>query len=243
MKHTFTVSPLLFVFAVAGVSQTQQVTLNCSPSRSVGQVALVPPSGAPNRVEGREFNLPIGVAIDTSATPPILYVSDFNNNRVLAWRNATSFANGARADLVIGQPDLLSTSQQGPGRTFPAGLTAPTGIAVNSKGDLYVSDAGNNRVLRYPKPFNQQGQVTPDLWLGQPSLNGRNPNSTGQVSANGLVLSTSSSILVGTNLAFIRAGTCGWPIPEIFASSASPPTSSRATTAPPLPMSRSVSRT
>ena len=40
---------------------------------------------APNLVEGREFNNPQAIAIDSSATPPILYVADFGNNRVLAY--------------------------------------------------------------------------------------------------------------------------------------------------------------
>ena len=46
------------------------------------------------------------MAIDTSATPNRLYVADDDNNRVLGWNDAASFANGAAADLVIGQPDF-----------------------------------------------------------------------------------------------------------------------------------------
>jgi len=42
-------------------------------------------------VEGREFYSPQGIAVDNSATPPIVYVADTGNNRVLAWKNAASF--------------------------------------------------------------------------------------------------------------------------------------------------------
>src|SRR5262249_37961123 len=47
-------------------------------------------------------------------------------------------------------------------------LSGPTGLAVDpSNGALYVADAGNNRVLRYPRPVAQSGRITPDIVLGQ----------------------------------------------------------------------------
>src|ERR1035441_5087428 len=58
-----------------------QITLNTVPTREVGQPQLLAnpfsvPNVNPNLVEGREFYLPGSVALDTSVTPPILYVSD-----------------------------------------------------------------------------------------------------------------------------------------------------------------------
>src|SRR5208283_5824456 len=104
---------------------------------------------------------------------PMIYVADTLNNRVLAWKNATTFTNGQAADLVIGQPDQYTTTPSGPGTTFSTGLSYPTGLAVYN-GDLYVADSGNNRVLRYKAPFTQYAQTgsypTPDLYIGQPSL-------------------------------------------------------------------------
>jgi uncharacterized protein (TIGR03437 family) len=157
-----------------------QITLNTVPTREVGQPQLLAnpfqvPNVNPNLVEGREFYNPSGIALDTSATPPILYVSDTRNNRVLAWKNAASFTNGKPADLVIGQNDFFSTAANGPVRgtasAFSTGLAAPTGIAVD-QGDLYIADSGNNRVLRFRKPFNTtQGQLFPDLCIGQNSFN------------------------------------------------------------------------
>jgi len=41
---------------------------------------------APNLVEGRELLGPQAIAVDTSVTPPILYVADTFNSRVLAWK-------------------------------------------------------------------------------------------------------------------------------------------------------------
>ena len=87
-----------------------QTIFNPAPSRIVGQAVLqqqgVLTQIAPNLVEGREFNNPQAVALDLSVTPPILYVADFGNNRVLAWKSASGFTKGDYADLAIGQRDL-----------------------------------------------------------------------------------------------------------------------------------------
>jgi len=198
MKPTSVLS-LALLAATAVFAQTNGVTLNTTPSRAVGQPSqlpvTLPESGAPNLIEGRELFAPQSVALDTSVTPPILYVSDTGNNRVLAWKNATGFTTGQHADLVIGQPDFYSTAPQGPGQTYSTGLTQPTGVVVDSNGNLYVADSGNNRVLRYPKPFQQnQFPLTPNLIIGQPTLNSRTANFAGGVSDQGLVLSTTNSL-------------------------------------------------
>ena len=174
MKYSCLVfSIVLLSSAVAADAQTTPVTLNGSPSRQIGQPLLIPKTGNPNLVEGRELWRPNGIAFDPSTSPPLVYVADTLNNRVLAWKNSTGFSNGQAADLVIGQPDPYSTAPSGPGTTFTTGLSYPTGLAVY-KGDLYVADSGNNRVLRYKAPFAQYAQTgsypTPDLYVGQPSL-------------------------------------------------------------------------
>ena len=201
IKHT-SVFLLTLLGATAGFPQ---VTLNTVPARAIGQSILIPESGNPNLVEGRELYSPQGIAVDNSASPPIVYVADTGNNRVLAWKNAASFSNGATADLVIGQPDRFSTVPYGPGTTFSTGLYYPTGLAVY-KGDLYVVDSGNNRVLRYPKPFSQTSQVFPDLYIGQPSLSSRVPDQpNGQVSAQGIFTAGNNQTFVA-NIAFDSAG-------------------------------------
>lgn len=149
------------------VSMPGQVVLNSYPSREVGQATLSMKTTQPNLVEGKELSNPQGVAVDTSSSPPILYVSDTGNNRVLAWRNGSQFANGASADLVIGQPDQNTTSASG-----PLNLSGPTGLAIDKSGNLFVADSAHSRVLRYPAPFQQQqSPPVPDLALGQLSLN------------------------------------------------------------------------
>lgn len=175
------------------VSMAQQpVPVNQLPSRIAGHLPeqIPVPNMNPNLVEGRELFNPIGIALDTSVSPPILYVADNGNQRVLAWKNAASFSNGAPADLVIGQPDFVHTSAQGTGTN--SGFTDPTGVAVDSNGNLYVADRGNNRILRFPKPFAQQNGQFPDIVIGQPNLSTRTPNSpSGSTSDQGLNLAGS----------------------------------------------------
>src|SRR5881628_3185669 len=153
MRKSIVISAISLVIGLTGLAGTlsAQVLLNRIPSRAVGQPQLTVNTRNPNLVEGREFYAPQAVAIDNSVSPPILYVSDFFNHRVLAWKNALAFANGAKADFVIGQRDLFSTLQGGPGTSLTTGLNFPTGLAVDRSGNLFVIDAGNNRILRFPK--------------------------------------------------------------------------------------------
>jgi uncharacterized protein (TIGR03437 family) len=205
---------LILAFALLGAPAWPQITLNPLPSRTAGhpktpqleQNSLY--SVNPNLVEGRELYQPSGVAVDTSVSPTPIYVSDSSNNRVLAWKDATSFVNGQKADIVIGQNDFFTTWPQGPaqpahapgqGNPLQSGLNSPTGLAAIN-GDLYVADSGNNRVLRYPQPFANAGHV-PNLVIGQTSLGGSSANYTGAVSAQGVSLAGFTA-----NIAFDSSG-------------------------------------
>ena len=217
MKHIQIASSVVFLLStMAPVAETASVTLNTSPSRQIGQPLLIPKTSHPNPVEGRELWAPNGLALDTSTSPPMLYVADTLNNRVLGWKNAASFANGQMADLVIGQPDQYTTAPAGPGpttSTFSSGLWFPTGVTVY-KGDLYVADSGNNRILRYKAPFTQFAQTgsypTPDLYVGQPSLKSAKANypngASGTPTAQGICLASSSSNVMLAAIAFDANG-------------------------------------
>lgn len=195
-------SQCVFVLAAAiavpyGV--TGQTQFNQVPSRIVGQPALQQTGTltmvAPNLVKGCEFNGPEALALDTSSTPPILYVADTGNNRVLAWKNASAFTIATCADLVVGQRDLYSITAHGPGTTLSTGLAVPSAVAVDSKGNLYVADAGNNRIVRYPAPFQQTSSpLAPDLIIGQSDLNSRSVNQ-----GNSTPSATSLYFLSGAN--------------------------------------------
>ena len=167
---------VITVFSICAGTAFAQVTLNPVPTRAVGHArqlaGFAVDSGAPNLVEGREMYQPSGIALDTSVTPPILYVADTQNSRILVWQNALTFTNGKPADRIIGQLNQYSTAAYGPGTSRSTWMRAPSGLAVLD-GDLYVVDGGNNRVLRFRKPLNVPAdqQHVPDLVIGQTSMN------------------------------------------------------------------------
>ncbi|MEI9975178.1 MAG: hypothetical protein WDO73_25855 [Ignavibacteriota bacterium] len=126
---------VLTLAVLGGAPAYSQITLNQTAERAVGTPQLIVANSpqSPNLVEGRELFAPQSVALDNSVAPPRIYVSDYVNNRVLAWKNAASFTNGQIADLVIGQPDLLTTFQEGPApsrRKSPLFRAASRGRAV-----------------------------------------------------------------------------------------------------------------
>jgi sugar lactone lactonase YvrE len=118
----------------------------------------------------RGLAMPAIVAIDRSASPNHLYVVDAYN-RILGWRNAEGFANGAPADLVLGEsfqssPDIPGfCSGAGADHFCPYGSFNHGGLAVDSHGDLWVADIDNNRVLELDRPF--ESDAVADRVLGQ----------------------------------------------------------------------------
>lgn len=116
----------------------------------------------------RSMNLPSAVAIDRSHDPNALYVADLQNARVLGWRDVSRFKSGDPADLLIGQKDFFATERF---RSDNRSFASPNGLAVDSKGTLWVADTGNGRVLGFKWPFDPKAtpddNVTADFLIGQ----------------------------------------------------------------------------
>ena len=182
----------LALILLPAIAAWPQVVLDPMPARALGHPVATPGEQLfvanvnPNLVLGVELYSPEGIAVDTSGSSPILYVADTFNNRVLAWKNASSstLTNLQTPDKIIGQSNSQST--------LPAvngGLNVPTGLLVDSKGNLYITDSGNDRVVRYPTPFASGSSTTPDVVLGQLSPFTASSQS-GQPSATSLSLPT-----------------------------------------------------
>ncbi len=163
-------------------------------------------SNGPNVVEGRELQSPQGIAVDMSTGSAIIYIADSFNNRVLAYRYSTQLTEGSVADLILGQPNRFTNVAEGPGTSLTTGLSLPTGLAVDSAGNLYVADTGDNRIVRYPKPFAQPaGYQFPDLIIGQKSFSTNTPNAGG-IGPTTLQLNSNNSFMGRTGIAIDAAG-------------------------------------
>lgn len=94
-----------------------------------------------------------------------MYVADWNNNRVLGWQSASGFINGTGAVLFFGEPNPGAINAYLGGFTNST-LFHPSGVAVDSNGNVFVTDSGANRVLEYNTPFISGGQPVADEVFG-----------------------------------------------------------------------------
>jgi len=145
-------------------------------------------SSSMNGADSTSFFYPIAVAGDASGN---LYVCDYYN-RVMIFKNAAAKANGAAADYVLGQTGFATTGSG----TSANNLSLPSGLMVDSSGNLYVSDYSNNRVLIFK---NIRGRVdngtltngaAADYVLGQTSFfnNGNGLSSSAFWGVSGLAM-------------------------------------------------------
>ncbi|MDB5036801.1 MAG: uncharacterized protein JWQ35_329 [Bacteriovoracaceae bacterium] len=102
------------------------------------------------------INGPLGIWSDGTK----LFVADSNNKRVLIW-NKIPTVNQTAADLVLGQPDMISKTAS----TTNKGLAEPEFIISNGV-QLFVSDARNNRILIWSQ-IPTSSYTAADLVLGQ----------------------------------------------------------------------------
>jgi sugar lactone lactonase YvrE len=97
---------------------------------------------------------PSAYAVDKNGN---LYIADSGNCRILQFK--PPFVDGQAANAVIGQPDFTTTCG---GTASASVIGSATGVVIDKSGALWVSDTGNNRVLRFKSPFK-----TADIVLGQ----------------------------------------------------------------------------
>ena len=110
---------------------------------------------------------PSGLAIDPTGN---LYVADYNNGRVVQFR--PPFQNGMNASLELGVPSWDSPSDLNDLNCYhnpPAmSLCMPAGVTVDSKGDVWVADTWDGRVVEYQQPITQA--MDADIAIGHPNM-------------------------------------------------------------------------
>ena len=106
------------------------------------------------------FKEPLSVAVYND----VLYILD-NVNRILRFDNASTKTNQPNADGVIGQTDFTSGTTGLSSTKFDM----PQFIYIDENGNLWVPDAGNNRVLKFSDVNSKltDGTAAADFVLGQ----------------------------------------------------------------------------
>jgi len=116
-------------------------------------------SGGEATTQNGMFN-PYSVFVDSARR---LWVAEQGNFRVTRYDNAASKANGANADIVLGQADFTSRVQS----TTRNGMSYIISVYVDMDGRLWVADYGNHRVLRFDNAASKANGANADGVLGQ----------------------------------------------------------------------------
>lgn len=148
---------------------------NLSPAANAvwGQADLgtrgVPTQVTPTRLAG-----PVGLAVDSSGS---VYVSVATDHRILVFPSAPS----STPNFVFGQRDFTSNRANAGAapRASASTLSSPTSLAVDSEGNVYSADTGNNRVLMFPPRTPSASRV----W-GQLDYSANSPNQVKPASLN-----------------------------------------------------------
>jgi uncharacterized protein (TIGR03437 family) len=145
---------------------TIPAAMNQAPDVVVGQTSFTT-AGFPATPTASSLRLPQGVWIQNGK----LFVADTQNNRIMIY-NSIPTANGAAADLVLGQPNFttwvqVDISQQ---TTNAASNNMLDPVSVTSDGQhLFVTDLGYNRVLIW-NSMPTTNQQPADVEIGQPDM-------------------------------------------------------------------------
>jgi sugar lactone lactonase YvrE len=109
---------------------------------------------------------PLKVALDGSAN---LYIGDSGNSRVLEYDEGANPPVNQTANRFIGQTSGTGhAANQGGTTPNAATLNFPSGVALDSNGDLLVVDGNNNRVLKYQSPLSTDQSAI--VALGEPDF-------------------------------------------------------------------------
>jgi uncharacterized protein (TIGR03437 family) len=108
-----------------------------------------------------QLTLPQSVAVDGAGS---LYIADYGNNRIRKVTNGVISTVAGNGTAGFGGDNGAATSAE---------LYGPSGIAVDSAGNLFIADTINNRIRRVSK-----GVITTVAGNGKPALSGDNGPAT-----------------------------------------------------------------
>ncbi len=133
----------------------------------------------------------LGIHVDRQGR---LWVADRNNNRVVMFQGASTLSNGAPADLVLGQANFTNSASG----TTASTMTSPAGVFVDASDNVWVSDFGNSRVLKFTNASTLTNGSSAIVALGQANFTSGTPSvsSTRLNAPSGLLVDSAGSLWV-----------------------------------------------
>ena len=130
-----------------------------------------------------QLDKPFGIALDKKEN---LYIADRNNNRV------RKVSPEGIITTVAGDGGFFFMGDNGP--AYRASVAAPTGVAVDKEGNLYIADRNNNRI----RVVDRLGMIRTVAGTGQQDYNGDSEvaRETNLYLPFGLTVDSNNNILV-----------------------------------------------
>lgn len=117
------------------------------------------------------LSVPYGAAFDGAGN---LWVADGNNCRALEYN--PPFTTGMSASVVLGEPNMTSNNCS---PASASSIGAVRGVAVDSSGNVYVSDNEFGRVLIFAPPFSNGAAATAVIGKPDATTSGCNAPTSG----------------------------------------------------------------
>jgi len=168
------------------VMRLDATTGNLTPVAGNGTCCF---SGDNGPATSAQLNGPAGVAVDSAGN---LYIADQNNYRI------RKVSNGV-ITTVAGNGTHGFSGDNGPATSAQLNLYNggyPIGIAVDSAGNLYISDSGNLRIRKV-----SNGVITTVAGNGTQGFSGDNgPATSAQLSAGGVAVDSAGNLYIADTL-------------------------------------------
>lgn len=173
--HYLRLASLLCSFLLITDLANAQWTNGQGAFRVFGQPDFVSNTANNGGISASTLSCNKGITIDFVNNK--IYVADRQNHRVLRYAYPPT-TDQPVAEAVFGQPDFISSTNNNGGIADKT-LNIPVGLAIDANGNLWVTDAGNQRILRFDNAATLGNFANASVVVGQPNFVSSTANNGG----------------------------------------------------------------